>query len=445
MGWFSRGKDEKKQDAAQGIEPAAQQAAQPVQPKSEPVRTVPVEVETPKQEPEPIPEDVLVRTQFQRHWDWWLAYRRSSDEKQLFVSKLAELIQEHFPDREPIHILDVGSGEGSLVISLVHELIPSYPEIQVDCLEQSSTLFRMLKNKLLGSPLQSKTTPYQGQFETFTPDLKYDVVLALNSVAGMDPAGEPLEKLFAATSSSGLLILSAQSESGPYLQIQQTLAKQPIMTAESLRLLISKLNRWVAEERVAATLLLGIQPDGTDTRVQNLSLLLREPFETASSERRGQLMDLLKQHTKPAPQGKELEIANMLFVVKPGLPRQPPEPEPQTRTEPEPEEHAEPGSEQDPTISELRQEQPLAAELVELPEDLPESTTDENLEKATDEILEKIATASIDDPVTEEIISETPEPDPAIVAEIQEEIEKLDADPDTATANQEKKKEDEDE
>jgi SAM-dependent methyltransferase len=261
------------------------------------------------------------------HPEWWLAYLRSTDEKDHTIRVLWEFLQGLLEERPSVRILDVGAGTGVVAIALAEKLRQRGQCAAVDAVEPSPMLRDLLVRNFAAAGLADCLRQCSAdRFESVRlPTESYDLVLCIGSIYGISRTAQhpcPLDRMAHLLSPRGILVLVLQTEDSPYKRLQATLLAgrylQPLLFS-------AEIDRWLAcahgvtlllreEFRASLELRVPANPAGTSSLdAELLSLIAKAPFGNLNRE--AQLRTLAAAHRATANECHTVGICSVLYAV----------------------------------------------------------------------------------------------------------------------------------
>jgi ubiquinone/menaquinone biosynthesis C-methylase UbiE len=242
---------------------------------------------------------------YREHPEWWLQYLRRTREKEKTAEILTSIILNSVLPREKINILDVGAGDGTISIRLNRNLADEFSQVLCTLVEPSHGLIRETQKKVAGEGLHGKFHIINAPWEEVSIPARFHVVFAVNSFYGMNLAitPHPLDRMIQHTSPGGLIILVAQSKEGTYRKVQRKFFKVqdsvPPVNVDLIKEWLTQRNlHWEEKEFVSILDLKELQysTDIPEILRPLISLILKEPVQKASPERRRQILSILRQY-----------------------------------------------------------------------------------------------------------------------------------------------------
>ncbi|MCH7826563.1 MAG: class I SAM-dependent methyltransferase [Bacteroidetes bacterium] len=253
------------------------------------------------------------------HGEWWLDYLRATDEKIATSNVLWKILSKKLTFRnEQFRILDIGAGEGSPTLMLLHKLNDKN-STGIDFIEPSPFLRRELKINLLKKRVPAinyRIIPKT--FQDFEGENYYDVILAINSLCGyMEGDLYQLERILKMLKPKGICVLILQSRYGEYKKVQKLINEgkylSPMLDAEELEEMLTIHTISYSFTSFKARLVIDLSKDCIVKNNGVLSLLLREDFSHMLKQDKKRSLDVLYNYI--IAEKYNLEIQNKIFII----------------------------------------------------------------------------------------------------------------------------------
>ena len=95
-------------------------------------------------------------------------------ETEILVEKALDICREHFSDRQPVQLLDVGTGSGTIAVTIASQL----DSAQVTALDISEQVLSLAAENAVLNGVDSRITFLQQSIENYMPKKKFPVIVS---------------------------------------------------------------------------------------------------------------------------------------------------------------------------------------------------------------------------------------------------------------------------